>query len=100
MRNLRGRFALPPGHARQLRAEHDDRRGGALPTSPPTRHCGTVTGRCAPRIGVDPFEALVGQVMRVEPYASAEHVFWNVEGSSIAVKPRSTGWPRAGRTAS
>ena len=42
------------------------------PTWPPTTHRAQVFGRCEDTTGIDPFTALVEQVMTQEPYASAE----------------------------
>lgn len=39
-------------------------------------------GRCEPTTGIDPFMALVAQVMSQEPYASAKRVFWVVDNGS------------------
>ncbi|MFI1736037.1 hypothetical protein ACH40E_44070 [Streptomyces acidicola] len=45
-------------------------------------HHATVFGRCEPTTGIDPFMALVAQVMSQEPYASAKRVFWVVDNGS------------------
>jgi hypothetical protein len=41
-----------------------------------------VFGRCEPTTGVNLFDRLVQKVMGVEPYASAERVFWIVDNGS------------------
>jgi hypothetical protein len=59
-----------------------------------------VIGRCAPTTGIEPFTALVDQVMSSEPYASAKRVFWVVDNGSSHNGQRSIArmreaWPRA-----
>jgi hypothetical protein len=39
-------------------------------------------GRCERKTGIAPFERLVAQVMRKQPYRSARHVFWIVDNGS------------------
>ena len=39
-------------------------------------------GRCEETTGIRPFTALVDQVMRAEPYASARRVFWVVDNGA------------------
>ncbi|MFF2409607.1 hypothetical protein [Streptomyces sp. NPDC058092] len=41
-------------------------------------------GRTEPRTGIDPFMALVVQVMSQEPYAGAKRVFWIVDPAARA----------------
>ncbi len=90
---------LPPGRSRQMRIEHDYRRGGALAyLAAYDVHRGTVIGRCAPSTGIEQFEALVEQVMRQQPYASAKRVFWVVDNGSshrgqAAVDRMAARWP-------
>ena len=45
-------------------------------------HRARVFGRCEPCTGIKPFTALVDQVMRAEPYASARRVFWVVDNGA------------------
>ena len=45
-------------------------------------HRARVFGRCEPSTGIKPFTALVDQVMRTEPYASAKRVFWVVDNGA------------------
>jgi transposase len=74
---------LPPGKARMLRVNHDYDRGGALAyLAAYDVHQARVLGRCAPSTGIEPFMALVTQVMTCEPYASAKRVFWIVDNGS------------------
>lgn len=75
--------SLPPGKARAMRVNHEYKRGGALSyLAAYDVHRARVFGRCAPSTGVKPFMALVEEVMTVEPYASAQRVFWVVDNGS------------------
>jgi hypothetical protein len=74
---------LPPGPGRVRRQEFEYRRGGTLAyLAAYDVHVGRVMGRCAPTTGIEPFNALVEQVMTTEPYASARRVFWVVDNGS------------------
>jgi DDE superfamily endonuclease len=66
-----------------MRVEHEYDRGGALAyLAAWDVHRGRVFGRCEPTTGIAPFGRLVQQVMTVEPYASADRVFWVVDNGS------------------
>jgi transposase len=92
---------LPPAPGRVRRQEFEYRRGGTLAyLAAYDVHRGQVMGRCAPTTGIEPFSALVEQVMTTEPYASARRVFWVVDNGSSHNGARSvdrmrTGWPTA-----
>ncbi|KAF5994137.1 IS630 family transposase [Streptomyces sp. WAC00263] len=74
---------LAPGQARAMRVNHTYGRGGALAyLAAYDVHAAKVLGRCEPTTGIDPFMALVAQVMTQEPYASAKRVFWVVDNGS------------------
>ncbi len=74
---------LAPGVARRMRVEHEYDRGGALTyLAAYDVHRATVFGRTAPSSGIEPFMALVEQVMSQEPYKSAKRVFWVVDNGS------------------
>jgi hypothetical protein len=75
--------SMPPGKARMMRVSHDYHRGGALayPAAYDV-HRAKIYGRCDPTTGIEPFTALVEQVMTQEPYASADRVFWVVDNGS------------------
>ena len=74
---------LAPGQARAMRVNHTYGRGGALAyLAAYDVHQATVSGRCEQRTGIQPFMALVAQVMTQEPYASAKRVFWIVDNGS------------------
>jgi transposase len=75
--------SLPPGKARAMRVNHEYTRGGAVAyLAAYDVHQARVFGRCADSTGIVPFMALVEQVMTVEPYASAQRVFWVVDNGS------------------
>jgi transposase len=92
---------LPPGRARAMRVEHDYHRGGALAyLAAWDVHRGQVTGRCEDTTGIEPFSRLVDQVMTVEPYASADRVFWITDNGSShrgqsAIDRMHAAWPNA-----
>ncbi|WP_405876645.1 transposase [Streptomyces sp. NBC_00005] len=66
-----------------MRVNHTYGRGGALAyLAAYDVHHAKVFGRTEPRTGIDPFMALVAQVMSQEPYASAKRVFWIVDNGS------------------
>jgi transposase len=74
---------LPPGRSRVMRVEHEYERGGALAyLAAWDVHRARLFGRCEPTTGIEPFGRLVEQVMTVEPYCSAERVFWVVDNGS------------------
>jgi len=65
------------------KVEHEYERKGALCylAAWDVRHA-RIFDRCAPKDGIEPFDALVGQFMTVEPYASARRVFVIVDNGS------------------
>jgi transposase len=74
---------LPPGPRRAMRAESEYVRCGTLAyLAAYDVHQARVFGRCEPTTGIRPFTALVDQVMRAEPYASAKRVFWVVDNGA------------------
>ncbi|MFI8327007.1 transposase [Streptomyces sp. NPDC085529] len=74
---------LAPGQARAMRVNHTYGRGGALAyLAAYDVSRAKVFGRCEPRTGIEPFMALVTQVMSTEPHASAKRVFWIVDNGS------------------
>jgi transposase len=92
---------LAPGQARAMRVEHDYRRGGALAyLAAWDVHRGQVSGRCEDTTGIEPFSRLVAQVMTIEPYASADRVFWIVDNGSshrgqASIDRMHDAWPNA-----
>ena len=82
-----------------MRVEHGYERGGALAYMAAWDvHRAKLFGRCEPKNGIEPFGSLVEQVMREEPYASAERVFWIVDNGSShrgerSVKRLEGAWP-------
>ena len=74
---------LPPGPGQPRRQEFEYQRGGTLAYFAALDvHLGKVIGRCAAKTGIEPFGALVAQVMSIEPYASARRVYWVVDNGS------------------
>jgi hypothetical protein len=92
---------LPPGKARMMRVEHEYERKGALAyLAAYDVHRARVIGRLEHTTGIEPFARLAEQVMTVEPYASAERVFWVVDNGSshrgrASIKRMSKAWPTA-----
>ncbi len=75
--------SAPPAPGEPMRVEHEYERGGALAyLAAWDVHRAKLFGRCETKTGIAPFERLVEQVMRQEPYRSAERVFWIVDNGS------------------
>jgi transposase len=75
--------SLPPGKARMMRVEHEyERKAAVAYLAAYDVHRAKVFGRCEDTTGIVAFGRLVEQVMTVEPYASAERVFWVVDNGS------------------
>jgi hypothetical protein len=73
----------PPQPRKVMRVEHEYERGGAVVyLAAMDVFRGRVTGRISPTSGIEPFNALVDLLMRREPYASADRVFWIVDNGS------------------
>ena len=97
----RGRLhrSQPTGEGRPMRVEHGYERGGALAyLAAWDVHRAKLFGRCESKNGIEPFDSVVEQVMREEPYASAERVFWIVDNGSShrgerSVKRLEGAWP-------
>ncbi len=74
---------LPSSEDRPVRVEHEYERKGALAyLAAWDVHRARLFGRCERKNGIEPFGRLVEQVMREEPYASADRVFWIVDNGS------------------
>jgi hypothetical protein len=90
----------PPAPGRAMRVEHEYARAGAWAyLAAWDVHRAKVFGRCETTTGIAPFERLVAQVMRQEPYRSARRVFWIVDNGSShrgqrAVARLQTRWPK------
>jgi len=88
-----------PGPGTPMRYEHEYHREGALAyLAAWDVHRARLHGRCEPRSGIEPFERLVEQVMVLEPYRSAQRVFWVVDNGSShrgerAVRRLHERWP-------
>jgi transposase len=92
---------VPPGTARMMRVEHDYQRMGALAyLAAWDVHRGQVSGRCEDTTGIEPFSRLVEQVMSMQPYATADRVFWIVDNGSshrgqASIQRMRAAWPTA-----
>lgn len=92
---------LPPGPGRTRRVEFEYCRHGTLAYfGAYDVHRPRLMGRVEPKTGIEPFGALVAQVMSTEPYASAKRVFWVVDNGSSHSGARSVermgqAWPNA-----
>ena len=74
---------LPPRPRAAARVESEYIRHGTLAyLAAYDVHRANVIGRCEPTTGIKPFTALVDQVMRAEPYASARRVFSVVDNGA------------------
>ena len=66
-----------------MRGEHEYERLGAWAyLAAWDVHRAKIFGRCERKTGIAPFHRLVHQVMRQEPYRSAERVFWIMDNGS------------------
>jgi DDE superfamily endonuclease len=75
--------SLPPAPGKSARLESEYTREGAwvyLAAWDVRR--AKVFGRCVRKNGIEPFDALIGEVMGQEPYRSAERVFWIFDNGS------------------
>lgn len=73
----------PPRPGEPMRLEHEYKRKGAWAyLAAWDVHRARIFGRCEPKTGIAPFERLVAQVMRQEPYRSASRVFWIMDNGS------------------
>src|SRR3954468_14617500 len=90
---------IGPGAGRPGLVEHEYRRRGtlaylaAMDVHDPARG---LFGRCEPKISNQAFDALVGEVMSSEPYASAQRVFWVVDNGTTRRGPEDNRPPRDG----
>ena len=80
---IRRHATLPTAPRRPMRVESEYKRGGALQylAAWDVRR-GQVMGRCEAQTGIESFGRLVEQLMRTEPYRSANRVFWVVDNGS------------------
>lgn len=75
--------SLPPASGRPIYVEHEYARTGAWAyIAAWDVHRAKLFGRCERKTGIVPFDRLVAQVMRQEPYRSAHRVFWIVDNGS------------------
>jgi hypothetical protein len=91
--------SLPPASGRPIYVEHEYARCGAWAyLAAWDVHRAKLFGRCERKTGIAPFERLVAQVMRQEPYRSARRVFWIVDNGSShrgtpAIARLNANWP-------
>jgi DDE superfamily endonuclease len=72
-----------PGRRRGQRVEHEYKRRGALCyLAAWDARRAKIFDRCAPKDGIEPFDALVDQFMSVEPYRKARRVFLIIDNGS------------------
>jgi hypothetical protein len=75
--------SLPPAPGRPAYVEHEYARKGAWAyLAAWDVHHAKLFGRCEHKTGIAPFERLVAQVMRQQPYRSARRVFWIADNGS------------------
>jgi len=75
--------SLPPEPGRPIYVEHEYSRAGAWAyIAAWDVHRAKLFGRCERKTGIAPFERLVDQVMRKQPYRSARRVFWIADNGS------------------
>jgi hypothetical protein len=75
---------VAPAPGRAMRVEHEYRRLGTCAyLAAWDVHHGRLFGRVADRGTIPVFDALVGDVMEREPYASADRVFWVVDNGTL-----------------
>lgn len=92
--------SAPPKPGECLKVEHEYERGGSLNyIAAWDVHHAKIFGRCEAKSGIVPFDRLVDDVMRQEPYCSAKRVFWIVDnGSSHRGQPSinrlQSRWPK------
>jgi transposase len=73
----------PPAPGQPMRVEHEYTRCGAVALLAGLDiRTGQVFGRCSPTTGIDPFMALVAQIMAQPRYANAKRVFFVVDNGS------------------
>ena len=75
---------LPPAPGRSIRVEHEYRRHGVCAyIAAWDVHRARLFGEVVSKISIVAFDALVAQVMAMEPYRSAKRVFWIVDNGTI-----------------
>lgn len=80
---VRAHPTAPPSPGRNMRLEHEYRRGGALNyLAALDVHRARIFGRCEERSGIESFDRLVAEVMSRQPYRQAKRVFWIMDNGS------------------
>ena len=97
---IRRHPTTPPAPGLSMRVEHEYERGGSLAyLAALDVHRAKLFGRCESRVGIEPFDRLLAQVMSTPPYRSARRVFLVVDSGSSHRGPKSVAriqsqWPR------
>jgi len=92
---------LPAAAGRPMRVEHEYFRQGAWTyLAAWDVHRAKLFGHCEKKSGIAPTDRLIAEVMRREPYKSAQRVFWIVDNCSAhrghkAVERIRSRWPNA-----
>ncbi len=74
---------LPPRKNQCMKIEHEYRRDGFINyIAALDINRAKIFGHCVPKTGIVPFNSLVNDVMKREPYHSARRVFWIVDNGS------------------
>lgn len=95
--------SLSPAPGRPIYVEHEYARTGACAyIAAWDVHRARLFGRCERKTGIAPFDRLVAQVMREEPYRSARRVFWITDNGSSHRGRRAANrlrakWPNSSR---
>ena len=80
---IRKHETVPPKAGKSMRVEHEYERGGSLAylAAWDVRRA-RIFGRCEAHSGIEPFDRLISQVMRREPYRSAHRIFCIMDNGS------------------
>ena len=74
---------VPPRPGSPMKMEHEyERKGAWAYLAAWDVHRAKLFGRCEAKSGIAPFDRLVAQVMKQEPYRSARRVFWIMDNGS------------------
>ena len=81
---IRRRPTQPPGQRRAMRVEHEYTRGGSLAyLAAMDVHRAKIFGHCEPHSGIEPFDRLIAQLMRRQPYRSARRIYLIIDNGSV-----------------
>jgi len=97
-RRIHGTRPPRPGEPMRVEQEYERKGAWAYLAAWDVRRA-KVFGRCEPTTGIAPFGRLVAQVVRQEPYRSAQRVFWIMDNGSSHRGRKADGRLRLGRPA-